>query len=426
MRIIITKNGKHILKEIENEKTINSAYNNQNNATHTFHIFRNFSCIKLPRINKNYSTLKSFYETHKNMRWGRSPCGKPGLARKTMDNYFNRDESKISKRELNMAKKIKLTKNKINISQQFLDKYDDLDSTYKDKINKLTNTLKSKTDKGKEEKMKNEIMKNNMAFNTINVNSDINNNQLSPFSNNDNKKNKIVLGDIISVKNLISMRKMLSKDNTGPDDTRVPLNDQNKDSFNFRSKYENKKLTYENLNILLNLPMNPDRKNLIEYYRQNKSIAPFYFENLLKYNEAQIYKLNKICQIIFHKQEDEKKEAKIIKDKKFNREKLIRQKGNSNMKYVNELINKSNGIINGYVLKQESNNIKRKKIYIEEVKKIKKKYWDKYGVNKFYKEGQVLSQNYLSTTDFEELQAKELKKKNNFAYSKSTPDLLNK
>ena len=239
-------------------------------------------------------------------------------------------------------------------------------------------------------------------------------------------KKKIVLGDIISVKNLISMRKMLSKDNTGPDDIRFPLNDQNKDSFNFRSKYENKKLTYENLNILLNLPMNPDRTNLIQYYRQNKSIAPFYFENLLKYNEAQIYKLNKICQIIFHKQEDEKKEAKIIQDKKFNREKLIRQKGNNNMKYVNELINKSNGIINGYVLKQESNNIKRKKIYIEEVKKIKKKYWDKYGVNKFYKEGQVLSQNYLSTTDFEELQAKELKKKNNFAYSKSTPDLLNK
>ena len=372
MRIIITKNGKHILKEIENEKTINSAFNNQNNATQTFQKFRNFSCMKLPRLTKNYSTLKSFYETNKNMRWGRSPCGKPGLARKTMDNYFNRDESKISKRELNLAKKIKLTKNKINISQQFLDKYDDLDSTYKDKINKLTNTLKSKTDKGKEEKMKNDILKNNMAFNTINVNSaNANNNELNPFSN--NKKNKIVLGDIISVKNLISMRKMLSKDNTGPDDTRVPLNDQNKDSFNFRSKYENKKLTYENLNILLNLPMNPDRTNLIQYYRQNKSIAPFYFENLLKYNEAQIYKLNKICQIIFHKQEDEKKEAKIIQDKKFNREKLIRQKGNSNMKYVNELINKSNGIINGYVLKQESNNIKRKKIYIEEVKKIKKK-----------------------------------------------------
>ena len=50
---------------------------------------------------------------------------------------------------------------------------------------------------------------------------------------------------------------------------------------------------------------------------------------------------------------------------------------------------------------------------MEEVKKIKKKYWDKYGINKYYKEGQAISQNYLSTSDFEELQANELKKKGN-------------
>ena len=432
MRIIITKNGRHILQEIENEKTINSGFNNHNfAATQTFKKFRNFSCMKLPRLTKNYSTLKSFYETNKNMRWGRSPCGNGNLGRKIMVSYFNRDESQVNQNELNMAKKIKLNKNKINISQQFLDKYDDLDSTYKDKINKLTNTLKSKVDKGKEEKMKNDIMKNNMAFKTMNIESNNNkSNELNQYSNNDkisSEKNKILLGDIISIKNLISMRKMISKDTTGPDDTRIPLNDQNKDSYNFRSKYENKKLTFDNLNILLNLPMNPDRTNLIKYYKQNKAISPFYFENLLKYNDAQIYKLNKICQIIFHKQEDEKKEAKIIQDKKFNKEKIIRQKGNNNIKYVNELITKTKGIINEYVLKQESNNIKRKKIYIEEVKKIKKQYWDRYGVNKFYKEGQALSQNYLSTTDFEEMHAKELlKKKNNFAYSKSTPDLLNK
>ncbi len=427
MRIIVTKNGKHILKEIEDEKDINLKYNNQNNPPeHTFKKFRNFSCIKLPLLTKNYSTLKNFYETNKNKRWGKSPCFKKGTGRKTMDNYFNRDESQINKNDLDKAKKIKLTKNKINISQQFLDKYDDLDSTYKDKINKLTNTLKSKVDKNKEEKMKNELMKNDLAFKSLNP--DLNNKEMN--SENTSKilstKNKILLGDIISVNNLINMRKMLSKDNTGPEDIRIPLNDQNKDSFNFRSKYENKKLTYENLSILLNLPMNPDRTNLIKYYKQNKPISPFYFENLLKYNDAQIYKLNKICQIIFHKQEDEKKEAKIIQDKKFNKEKMIRQNGNKKMKMVNDLISKSNGIITGYVLKQESNNLKRKQIFVEEVKKIKKKYWDKYGVNKFYKEGQLLSQNYLTTSDFEEMQARGFKKKKNFVSSKSSPDLLNK
>lgn len=424
MRIIITKNGKYILQEIENEKTINPGLYTKNSQTMKFKKFRNFSCMKLPILTKNFSHLKSFYETNKNMRWGRGICGKGPSSRRTMDNFFNRDESKINRHELNLAKKIKLGKSKINISQQFLDKYDDLDNTYKDKINKLTNTLKTKVDKVKEEKEENELMNNNIGFNAIN--NDINNKDLLANNNTNIKsKPKILLGDIISVKNLISIRKMLSKDNTGPDDTRVPLNDINKDSFNFRSKYENKKLTYDNLSILLNLPMNPDRTNLIEYYKQNKPIAPFYFENLLKYNEAQIYKLNKICQIIFHKEEDEKKEAKIIQDKKFNKEKMIRQKLNDNMKFVNNIMTKSNGIITGYITKQETNNLKRKKMYIEEVKKIKKKYWDKYGVNNFYKEGQIKSQNYLSTSDFDEIQSKESKKRS-IASSKSTPDLLKK
>ena len=421
MRIIITKNGKYILQEIENEKTINSGFNlNQNNQSLAFKKFRNYSFMKLPRLTKNYSTMKSFYETNKNMRWGKGSCTKGVNGRKTMQNFFIRDESQVSKRELDLAKKINLAKNKINISQQFLDKYDDLDNTYKDKINKLTNTLKSKVDKKKEEK--NETDK--IEFNTINIDGK----NISPLSNNNTspKKNKILLGDIISLRNIISMRKMLSKDNKGPDDTRIPLNEQNKDSYNFRTKYENKKVTYDNLNILLNYPLNPDRTNLIKYYKQNKPISPFYFENLLKYSDAQIYKLNKICQIIFHKEEDEKKEAKIIQDKKSNKEKLLREKGNNNMQYVNELMNRSSGIINDYILKEKASDLKKRKIYAEEVKKIKKKYWDKYGVNKYYKKGQILSQNYLTTSDFEELQAKELKKKNKINYSKSTSDLINK
>ena len=346
---------------------------------------------------------------------------KSSLSQKKIDNFFTRDESKINKNELNLAKKIKLVKSKINISQQFLDKYDDLDSTYKDKINKLNNTLKTKEDKGKEEKLKKEILVNNNLFNNINKNpNNIENNNpiIKP------KKN-ILLGDIISIKNLIGLRTMISKDNTGPQDLRIPLDDKNKDSFNFRTKYEDKKLTYDNLAILLNLPMNPDRTNLIEYLKQSKNISPVYFENLLKYNDNQIYKLNKICQIIFHKKEDEIKEAKLIEDRKFNKEKIIRQKSNNYMRYVNSIINQSNKIISDYTLRQESNNLKRKKMYMEETKRIKKKYWDKYGVNKLYKEGQKVSQDYLSTTDFEEMQAKDIKKKN-FEYSKSTPDLLSK
>ena len=52
MRIIITKNGKYILQEIENEKTINPGLYTKNSQTMKFKKFRNFSCMKLPILTK--------------------------------------------------------------------------------------------------------------------------------------------------------------------------------------------------------------------------------------------------------------------------------------------------------------------------------------------------------------------------------------
>lgn len=418
MRIIVTKNGKVILQELEDEKILGMSDNNI--KLNKNKKYRNFSGFKLPNLGKNFATLKNFYENRKS-QWGANNRTKSVLSRRTMDNYFNRDESKINKEELQKAKKIQLTKSKISISQQFLNKYDDLDVTYKDKIKNLTNTLKSNVDKNNEEKLQNEINEQNKIFNPLNANK-TRENLLNTNNNNFNKK-QILLGDIISKRNLLNLKSQISKDNLGHDDTRLPLDEKNKDSFNFRSKYEDKKATLNSLSTILSLPMNPDRTNLIKYFKQNKDISPFYFENLLKYDEAQIYKLNKICQIIFHKKEDEIKELKIIEDKKFNKEKLIRQRGNNYMNCVNKIINKTNGIISGYTLKQQTNAIKKKKIFKEEVKKIKNQYWDRYGVNKFYKENQIMEQNYISTTDFEEMHLKELRKKN-LPNSKSSPDIL--
>ena len=415
MRIIVTKNGKYIIKEIEDEKNLGLSIDNLNENKK----YREFSGLSLPHLNKNYSTLKSFYKNTKKIQWGANHRTKSVFSKRSMDNYFIRDESKINKQELQQAKKIKLSKPKINISQQFLNKYDDLDVTYKDKIKNLTNTLKSNLDKTNEEKVKNEINEQNKIFNNLNSNKAKEN----ILNNNNFNKKQILLGDIISKRNLLNLKSQISKDNLGHDDTRLPLDEKNKDSFNFRSKYEDKKATLNSLSTILSLPMNPDRTNLIKYFKQNKDISPFYFENLLKYDEAQIYKLNKICQIIFHKKEDEIKELKIIEDKKFNKEKMIRQRGNNYMNSVNKIINRSNGIISGYTLKQQTNAIKKKKIFKEEVKKIKNQYWDRYGVNKFYKENQIMEQNYISTTDFEEMHLKELRKKN-LPNSKSSPDIL--
>ena len=416
MRIIVTKNGTVIIKELEDEKNLGINEDNSNKKKK----YRNFSGLKLPRLNKKFPTLKSFYENTKKIQWGANHRTKSVISKRTMDNFFIRDESKINKQELKQAKKIKLSKSKINISQQFLNKYDDLDVTYKDKIKNLTNTLKSNIDKNNEEKIQNEMSEQNKIFNTINTN-----NKLPNKNENFNiNKNHILLGDIISKNNLLNLKTQISKDNLGHDDMRLPLDEKNKNSFNLRSKYEDKKSTLDILSIILSLPLNPDRTNLIKYYKQKKNISPFYFENLLKYNEGQIYKLNKICQIIFHKKEDEIKESKIIEDKKFNKEKLLRQTANNYMNSANKIINKSNGIISGYSLKQQIYANKKNKIFKEEVKKIKNQYWDRYGVNKFYKENQIKEQNDLSTTDFEETLYNGPKKKN-IINSKSSPNIFN-
>ena len=409
MRIIVTKNGKYVIQEIEEEKNIGMNIEKDHKKKS-----RNISGLKLPILNKNFSSIKLLFENTKKLKWGVNHRTKSVLSKKSLDNYFNRDESHINQNELEQAKKIKLSKGKINISQQFLNKYDDLDVTFKDKIKNLTNTLKSKDDKNNEEKIQNEIFEHNKIMNT----------HKSAFNKNDllNNRKNIILGDIISRNNLLSLKTQLSRDNIGYDDARLPLDDNNIKSFNFRSKYEDKKATIEILSILLSLPMNPYRTNLIKYYKQNKDISPFYFENLIKYNESQIYKLNKICQMLFLKKEDEIKESKIIQEKKFNKEKLLKQKGNNYINHVNKIIKKTNKIINGYSLKQENNAKKRKKIFKEEVIKMKNKYWDKYKVDKYYRVGQVKLQNFISTTDFEELQNKE--KKKNLKASKSSPNFF--
>lgn len=424
MRIIVTKNGQTIIQEMENDKNILLNEDNLSKKKRN----RYFSGLKLPYLHKKFTNIKEFYENNKKLKWGQNHRTKSVLSKRTLDNYFNRDESKINIKELEQAKRIQISKPKINLSQQFLNKYDDLDLTFKDKINNLTNTLKSAIDKNNEKSIKNEISEqkkifNNMKININKSNEELNTNNININNNERFNKNKILLGEIISKNNLIKLKSQLSKDNLGYNDTRLPLDNKNIDSFNFRSKYEDKKATIDNLAIILNIPLNPDRINLIKYFKQNKDISPFYFENLLKYDESQIYKLNKICQIIFHKKENELKEQKLIEDKKFNKEKIIREKGNKNMNRVNNIMNITNGIISGYNLKQEIKAIKKKKIFKEQIKKMKNKYWDKYGVNKFYKENQIKEQNYLSTTDFEEIQNKEQKKKLLFA-SRSTPDIL--
>ena len=399
MRIIITKSGKCIIQEMENEtppmrkKTIS----------------RN----RLPNLyNKKPVNSISEYLTlnQKKLNWGQNPRPRKSISQNnSMNNFFARDVSKINNNELEQAKKIKLAKKKLNISQNFLEKYYDSDSAYKLKLNNLANELKRKNKQNENEEQEKDFI----GF-------------TKKMKNNNQIKKKVLLSEIISKINLKPLINQISKQNIGYDDVRFPLNDINKDSFNFRSKFEDKKLTLENLKFLLNIPINPDRKDLIKYFKQQKEIKPHYFENFLKYDEQQIYKLNKICQLVFNQKEEDKKIDENLKEKKLNKEKLMKDQGINSIIYVNKLMNETNDIIGSYQKYKENCVNKRRKIFRDQVRKIKSNYWDKYDVDKYLKEDQ--KQNRLvydyskSSHDYEE----DYNKLGTSNLSKSSPNIFEK
>ena len=403
MRIVITKNGKIIVRELEDESPNNNKFGKTNLKYN-----QSSSYTKLPIVYSSNEELFKKYNSKnneflRNVRRYRetfqSKRSSSVVDKNVLESFYNRDESKVNLKELNQAKMIKISHPKMNMSQAFIDKYDNFDSNYKSKLSDLNYNLSNNmnvTDK-QDEKNINEINKNidnnknmehNFQFSNMNMNYDTNLGMNSSTLNS-GRINRINLGKIISANNLINLRNQISKYNKGHEDVRYPLNEQNMKSFNFRSKYENKQATEEDMDLFLNYSINPDKANIIKYFQQNKKISPQYFENLVKYDEAKLYKLNKICQLIFHRQENEDKNLDL-KYYELNKEndKFDREKGSRHLKDLRGIVDKSNSILDDYNIMKKNYSFWRKNLYKEEVMKIKKKYWDKYNVDRYLKNRQ--------------------------------------
>jgi len=439
MRIVITKNGKTIVKELDEEATENkfekskSKYNQSSSYTKLPIIYTNNEELFKKYTSKNNKFLKDilkYRETFQNKR------SSSVVDKNVIDSFYNRDESKVNLNELNKAKRLKISHPKINMSQAFLDKYDDFGSSFKNKVNELHNNLNNSNiiDQSGDKYKNNEDNKNmEQSFGNIfpNKNPSMNgsiNNYYSNYGLNSsslisNKNKKINIGNIISKNNLINLRKQISKYNKGHDDTRFPLNEENMRSFNFRSRYENKQMTEDDIDLILNYSINSDKFNLIKYFQQEKNISPQYFENLVKYDEQQMYKLNKICQLIFHRKENDNKNFNL-KYYELNKDKKIdRQKGNQNIKDLQTIIKRSNSILDDYNIMKKNHSFWRKNAFKEDVMKIKKIYWDKYNVDRFLKNRQRININngLLNTSKNSEA----IINKKLFS-SQSTPDIFHK
>ena len=424
MRIVITKNGKIIFHELEEEspdeyEKLKSQYK------------RSSSMSKLPIISTTNDNLFKKYSSrnnefiHKILRYRDTFKKKRSssiINKNAIESFYNRDESKINLNELSRARKIQLSHPKINMSQAFLDKYDDYDITYKKKLNELTNNLSKNSSPEKTEEKENNKKKEEKKNNDNNqiMNSNINFDSNFGFNSSltSNKHNKINLAQIISKNNLIDLRNQISKYNKGPDDNRIFLDENNTKSFNFRTRYENKQATEEDMDLFLNYSINPDKDSIIKYFQQKKKISPQYFENLLKYDEPQMYKLNKICQMIFRKENDNK--FNTLKYYKLNRDKdkYNKLKEGQNLKSLQGIIKQSNSILDDYTVVQNNHNYWRRHGYKDDVMKIKTRYWDKYNVDRFLKNKQKMEMN-------QNIDNTPLGKKKLFS-SLSSPDIFNK
>ena len=384
MRIVITKNGKILFKELEDESPSNLQFKIKSLQTSSY--------SKLPIIYSNDDLLKKFNAKANNNKFimtvlrnkkiSNKRRSNSLLAQKSLENFLSEDNSKIDTNELNKVKKVKLNTSRMNISQFFMEKYDSFDENYKKKLHDFNNIF-TKNEKQSEENDNNMgfALKNKNNTNPINM---INNNNTSKFSN--TKINKINIGDIISKGNLHTLRNQMSKYNIGSNDVRFPLDENNMKSFNFRSKYENKQATDDDMNLILNYGINTDKSSIIKYFKQNKKINPHYIENLLKYDEKKMTKLNKLLDIMLQKKEKENKKDKFLLLSKLNDDKDRNE--DFHLKKIENVIKRSNSIITEHSSLNEKLKFWRMKAYQEDTENIKKKYWVRYDVERFLKNSQ--------------------------------------
>ena len=383
MRIVITKNGKILFKELEDESPSNLQFKIKSLQTSSY--------SKLPIIYSNDDLLKKFNAKANNNKFimtvlrnkkiSNKRRSNSLLAQKSLENFLSEDNSKIDTNELNKVKKVKLSTSRMNISQFFMEKYDSFDENYKKKLHDLNNIF-TKNEKQSEGNYNNTgyIINNNKNSNPINI---INNNT-SEFSN--TKLNKINIGDIISKGNLQALRNQMSKYNIGSNDVRFPLDENNMKSFNFRSKYEDKQATDDDMDLILNYGINIKKSGIIKYFKQNKKINPHYIENLLKYDEKKMYKLNKLLDMILQKKEKENKKDGFSFLSKLNDGKNDNE--DLHLKKIENVIKRSNSIINEHSSLNEKLKFWRMKAYQEDTENIKKKYWVRYDVERFLKNSQ--------------------------------------
>ena len=291
MRILITKNGNAIIKDLDissnfifQDSSPNHRGHSINNTTSNFpNLYKtNTKIVNL----KNRKTFNSLDIPSNPRNSKNSP--KKKLKIKTYKDLEDLEDEKVTLNELKTAKNVTITNKKIIFPSYFAEKY---------------------------EKISDDSQTNNIINYTNNIISsmDINNSNGNPTTNNiytssNSSRKKYSFREIIPMESITKMKLKIIKDKKMRDRaSRVTEND-------FRSRYT-PETDIQRFNNILNFPkVSENKSSLIKYLNENQ-VDPMAVKTLYDKDNYQLGRANKMCQILLNKQEQDKLTNGIINDK---------------------------------------------------------------------------------------------------------------
>ena len=348
MRIIITKKGRTIIQEIENNS---SNINNDLPFLKRYNSTCHYNRIKKSLINKKLQTLKynnlsnniHFLSSLKsnNSSFSKITNNTAKTYRTNINNSYDNNENNIS--IIKNPKYINLHYHKLIFPKYFSDKYE------------------------KESKDSNNIIDSKM--NSYIPTKRLKNLNISELSD----KNYYSLNDIIPKKNIIEMKKKIIDDYKNKE--KYNIIDEN----HFRSVYHSKSNLDKFNNLLFSPKIKSTKLSLIKYLNEKK-IEPKALTTLYKKFPIKLNKLNQICKLYFINKE----RVKILND---NIKKKANEKSN-NVKNIFQIEMKDAEVkVDNFKIKLQKYRYKinEREKYRDIFFNIKNKYWDKYNLDRYNK-----------------------------------------
>jgi hypothetical protein len=177
------------------------------------------------------------------------------------------------------------------------------------------------------------------------------------------------------VRDIVQERSLSQLKNKILNDNRVKEKNSRIDHSNFRTVYQEKNYL-QKLEAKLDKEITPDKINLIKYLNQKENLSEVMINKIANFDDEKSNKLNKICQIVFHKQNDDTIFQNMIKKA------LTVHKNREKVEYRNKLetlgdnIKDLDSVLKKYP-KQEFNREKYKDIHNDMLKTWKRNHSDR-------------------------------------------------